>query len=489
MSPISIDPPKPAPVNDHDHTSRSGDGGRLTNDEHDGFAELRVVGAPGSPQANRVRLYVLDQNGFPVIEAIGAAGLARRLVRDSMFIAKCKEAAGVTAGQAVYISGASGATEEFELARADVPGTMPAVGLVSDTVGFNGFARILFSGKISGIDTSGFSSEGALLFVSESVAGELTETPPTFPNLIQRVGIVTRKHGGQGEIIVNPPGQALAQIDHGTLAGLSDDDHPQYMTQAEHDASPVQGADHGLLLGLGDDDHAQYLTEVRHDALPADNPHGVTLTQAVTADPGTNITAAELETLSNGSNADLLHVHAGSGGGNGPFYIPSSGRWLIAGVPLAAAGTTLAITANRLYMVWFSPFRSYSIDALGFDVNTGAGTKARLGVYSDVAGVPTTLLAQTADTTTTTGNKIATLAFAFTAGTGYWIALLCDGAANIDAFAVANMRPLGTTAPNNAASAAHVAATIGAGWSVLPASPGALTWTSATTPALALRSA
>ena len=132
-----------------------------------------------------------------------------------------------------------------------------------------------------------------------------------------------------------------------------------------HAHAPIAGADHGGLAGLADDDHLQYLTEVRHDALPADNPHsvtaaqagaepanvniqahiadvltnphavtaaqagaepananiqahiastanphGTTFTQAVTADAGTNITAAEAETLTDGSNADALHVHA-----------------------------------------------------------------------------------------------------------------------------------------------------------------------------------
>jgi len=37
--------------------------------------------------------------------------------------------------------------------------------------------------------------------------------------------------------------------------------------------------DHGSLTGLGDDDHLQYLTETRHDNLPSDNPHGVTASQ------------------------------------------------------------------------------------------------------------------------------------------------------------------------------------------------------------------
>jgi len=39
------------------------------------------------------------------------------------------------------------------------------------------------------------------------------------------------------------------------------------------------------------------------------NPHSVTFTQAVTADAATDILASEAETLTDGSNADLLHIH------------------------------------------------------------------------------------------------------------------------------------------------------------------------------------
>lgn len=66
---------------------------------------------------------------------------------------------------------------------------------------------------------------------------------------------------------------------------------------------------HSVLTDLSNDDHLQYLTEGRHDALPSDNPHSVTFTQAVTADSGTDITAAEAEQLTDGSNADSLHTH------------------------------------------------------------------------------------------------------------------------------------------------------------------------------------
>jgi hypothetical protein len=58
--------------------------------------------------------------------------------------------------------------------------------------------------------------------------------------------------------------------DHGTLQGLSDDDHTQYYditrhTKTVHDALAL---DHGLLTGLTDDDHTQY---IRHALVTAAN--------------------------------------------------------------------------------------------------------------------------------------------------------------------------------------------------------------------------
>ena len=131
-------------------------------------------------------------------------------------------------------------------------------------------------------------------------------------------------------------------IDHGTLAGLADDDHAQYHNNARGDARYYTEAelnagqldnryytetelnngqldnryfrenehinvsagavdagkpiildaaghvdatmlndgdiDHGLLAGLGDDDHVQYLNTTRHSAISG-NPHGVTYTE------------------------------------------------------------------------------------------------------------------------------------------------------------------------------------------------------------------
>lgn len=72
----------------------------------------------------------------------------------------------------------------------------------------------------------------------------------------------------------------VLSTDHGSLSGLIDDDHTQYLTEVRGDAryyteaevDTISGAlntkiitDHGALFGLSDDDHTQYLTESRGD--------------------------------------------------------------------------------------------------------------------------------------------------------------------------------------------------------------------------------
>lgn len=106
----------------------------------------------------------------------------------------------------------------------------------------------------------------------------------------------------------------------------------------------VSEIDHGTLAGLGDDDHTQYLNETRHDALSADNPHSVTFTQAVAADGGTNITAAEAETLTNGSNADLLHNHIETDEKAGVSSNDTTPGYLFDKIQ---AGTNVTITENN----------------------------------------------------------------------------------------------------------------------------------------------
>lgn len=77
--------------------------------------------------------------------------------------------------------------------------------------------------------------------------------------------------------------------------------------EGEADLVGAAGTDHGGLTGLLDDDHTQYLNTTRHDAISG-NPHDVTITQSIAAD-SVGFSVTELETLTDGSNADSLHTH------------------------------------------------------------------------------------------------------------------------------------------------------------------------------------
>lgn len=110
-----------------------------------------------------------------------------------------------------------------------------------------------------------------------------------------------------------------AQIDHGGLAGLSDDDHPQYIKDSEFTQ------DSGVLVGTGAGTFAEETGATLRTSLGlaigtdvlAPNGDGSALTgidySVVSGnDAATNVTGAEMEELSDGSET-TLHSHAGSG--------------------------------------------------------------------------------------------------------------------------------------------------------------------------------
>ena len=88
----------------------------------------------------------------------------------------------------------------------------------------------------------------------------------------------------------------LAHIDHGSLAGLGDDDHPQYRKVAD-------SIDHGALTGLGDNDHPQYLLTT-DKAADSDKLDGVDSTGFATATH--NHTGTYLPIDGKAANSDKL---------------------------------------------------------------------------------------------------------------------------------------------------------------------------------------
>jgi hypothetical protein len=163
---------------------------------------------PAAPAADVGRLYTVDYKGFTTVALRDSTNTALFLARDTILVAKVTGAA-VARGQLVYVSGASGANPEVQLAKADSLNTLPAIGWALDGGAVNAFVRVLTGGLIDGLDTSPW-TEGTRLFVSSQGPGAVQPSAPLYPFYVQRVGIVTRSHATQGEVHVVMAAAGLA---------------------------------------------------------------------------------------------------------------------------------------------------------------------------------------------------------------------------------------------------------------------------------------
>lgn len=163
------------------------------------------VAAP-APIADTTQLFALDHNGFSVVHHLDGSGAEFHMARDSYLIARNTQGAPVTKGQAIYFdAGATGKVPWAKLAKGNADATMPCVGLVIDAVADNAYMRVMTRGTLTGLDTSAW-IEGTLLYASPTTAGLLTSTPPSHPDLQQRMAVVTYQHANNGELYVFPNG-------------------------------------------------------------------------------------------------------------------------------------------------------------------------------------------------------------------------------------------------------------------------------------------
>ena len=139
-------------------------------------------------------------------------------------------------------------------------------------------------------------------------------------------------------------------------------------------------------------------------------------------------------------------VEIGASGGGGfsaeiPWVVPASTEY-IAAAPVGVTATTLAMTANRMYLMPFIPAFDFSCSALGVSVTTSVSSSlARVCVYGSGAnGRPTgSALASTVDLNcASTGTKEDTThPYAFTAGTQYWIGVHSSSTQTLRAYTAA----------------------------------------------------
>jgi len=136
---------------------------------------------------------------------------------------QCRNISGsqISNGALVKITGATGNKPKIELADATNPWSgYSAIGIATEDIDNNGNGYVTTVGLVRGLDTSAW-SEGDALYLDNSTPGDLTNVPPTAPEVATHVGVVVRSHATEGEIlcqIVTVPPMTMLADTYGTPA-------------------------------------------------------------------------------------------------------------------------------------------------------------------------------------------------------------------------------------------------------------------------------
>lgn len=84
-------------------------------------------------------------------------------------------------GQAIYISGAQGNRPTGALAKANASATSFMIGVATENIAINAEGFVTVYGLVHKFDTRGFTA-GDVLYLSNTTAGGITNTPPTTPD-------------------------------------------------------------------------------------------------------------------------------------------------------------------------------------------------------------------------------------------------------------------------------------------------------------------
>lgn len=130
--------------------------------------------------------------------------------------------------QAVKIVGATGQRLSVDLAQANLEAnSSTTLGLVTESISNNQEGFITFSGEVNSINTTGSLQgetwvDGDILYLSSSVAGQLTKVAPTAPNHTIKVGYVQYAHAIQGKIHVDvDTGYSLNNLHNVAITGTT----------------------------------------------------------------------------------------------------------------------------------------------------------------------------------------------------------------------------------------------------------------------------
>ena len=187
----------------------------------------------------------------------------------------------ITDGTVVYVSGTQGngvaklligkATASVEEVEQDI------VGIATQDIAHNSDGFITTFGVVRNISTAG-TTVGDIIYLSTS-AGKFTNVAPQAPNHTIKLGIVLRVHQNDGAVFVKvDPGFDLANLHDVSVQGIQSGD----LLRWNGTIFAPSAYDHGTLGGLADDDHTQYViksntTQARNTIQPTTDVPALTL--------------------------------------------------------------------------------------------------------------------------------------------------------------------------------------------------------------------
>lgn len=159
-------------------------------------------GSPVSPPADRGLLTTQDVGGKTEPHYVDSAGAASRVFRDAYFVGQNTTGGTLAKGTVVRATSLVGSDIPIiAAADADASSTMPAAGILMESVSNNGYGRVMFQGVLTGLNTSGMAA-GSPLYVS-GTAGAFTQTEPVYPAYRQVLGSVLLANASTGVVLVN----------------------------------------------------------------------------------------------------------------------------------------------------------------------------------------------------------------------------------------------------------------------------------------------
>lgn len=176
-----------------------------------GYLQLDLT-PTGSLQEGRMQWNVTDGT---MDLRMGGNNVTQQIGQESFIRARNNTGSTLLDGKVVKITGALGFRTTVALAQANsLANARATIGILTEDIINNQEGFVTTFGLVRNLNTSAF-SDGDILYLSTTVAGEVINTEPTNGGLVVRVGVCVRAHPVQGSIMVDVD-------NYGSLDSLSD---------------------------------------------------------------------------------------------------------------------------------------------------------------------------------------------------------------------------------------------------------------------------